>query len=51
MNWKAIELVADYWIIQDSDGYTEYMDSKGDNLMFYTKQEAQSFIDSIKEEV
>ena len=47
MNWQAVELVADYWIIQDKDGYTEYVDEVGDNLMFYTKEEAQARIDLI----
>jgi len=42
--WKAVELVADYWIIQDSNGYDEYMDAHGDNLMFETKDEAEEKI-------
>lgn len=49
MNWRAIELVADYWIIQDIDGYTEYTDSVGDNLMFFTREQAENFINSLKE--
>ena len=42
--WKAVELVEDYWIIQDDNGYDEYMDEHGDNLMFETKDEAQEKI-------
>jgi type II restriction/modification system DNA methylase subunit YeeA len=42
--WKAIELQADYWIIQDDNGYDEYMDAHGDNLMFTTKDEAEEKI-------
>jgi hypothetical protein len=49
-NWKPVELVEDYWIIQDEDGYTEYVDSVGDNLMFTTKEEAQLRIDLINKE-
>lgn len=42
--WRAVELVEDYWIIQDDNGYDEYMDAHGDNLMFYTKDEAEEKI-------
>lgn len=49
MNWQAVELVADYWIIQDVDGYTEYVDEVGDNLMFYSKEEAEERIKQIME--
>ena len=42
--WKAVELAEDYWIIQDSNGYDEYMDAHGDNLMFTTKDEADEKI-------
>lgn len=49
MNWRPIELVENYWIIQDSDGYTEYEDQQGDNLMFYSKDEAQAYINKIEE--
>jgi hypothetical protein len=42
--WKAVELAEDYWIIQDSNGYDEYMDAHGDNLMFTTKDEAEEKI-------
>ena len=42
--WKAVELAEDYWIIQDSNGYDEYMDAHGDNLMFETKDEAEEKI-------
>ena len=45
--WKPVELVADYWIIIDDDGYHEYCDEHGDNLMFTTKQEAQQEVDQI----
>jgi hypothetical protein len=48
-NWKAVELVADYWIIQDANGYDEYVDHTGHNLMFTTKEEAQETINLIKE--
>ena len=41
--WIAIELAEDYWIIQDN-GYDEYMDEHGDNLMFETKDEAEEKI-------
>lgn len=47
--WKAVELVADYWIILDSNGYDEYKDHVGDNLMFTTKAEAEEKIEQIKE--
>ena len=42
--WIAIELAKDYWIIQDDNGYDEYMDAHGDNLMFETKDEAEEKI-------
>jgi hypothetical protein len=42
--WIAIELAEDYWIIQDDNGYDEYMDAHGDNLMFTTKDEAEEKI-------
>jgi hypothetical protein len=45
---KQIEIVADYWIIEDNRTYTEYADSKGDNYMFETKQEALDFIKGLK---
>ena len=44
--WKAVELAKDYWIIQDN-GYDEYMDEHGDNLMFTTKDEAEEKIHMI----
>ena len=44
--WKAVELAEDYWIIQDN-GYDEYMDEHGDNLMFTTKDEAEEKIHMI----
>ncbi len=47
-NWKAVELVSDYWIIQDANGYDEYQDDVGDNLMFTTKAEAEEKINLIK---
>ena len=47
--WKAVELVADYWIILDSNGADEYMDEIGDNLMFTTKADAEEKIKLIKE--
>lgn len=42
--WRAVELIEDYWIIQDSNGYDEYTDEHGDNLMFYTKEQAEEKI-------
>lgn len=45
--WKPVQLLEDYWIILDSDGYTEYEDEMGDNLMFTTKQQALERIKSI----
>jgi hypothetical protein len=48
-NWKTVELVADYWIILDANGYDEYQDDVGDNLMFPTKAEAEEKINLIKE--
>jgi hypothetical protein len=48
-NWKPVELVADYWIIQDENGYDEYKDYTGWNLMFTTKEDAQERINLIKE--
>lgn len=47
MNWEPIELIADYWIIQNPETMDEYQDPKGDYLMFYTKQQAQKRIDQI----
>jgi hypothetical protein len=50
MNWKTIELVENYWIIlADDDGYTEYEDNRGDNLMFNTQQQALDFIKGIND--
>ena len=46
MYWKTVELVKDYWIILDSEGYDEYEDEYGDNLMFTTKKQA---LEKIKE--
>jgi hypothetical protein len=42
--WKAVELIADYWIIQDSETYDEYEDAQWGNLMFTTKDEAEEKI-------
>lgn len=42
--WKAVELVEDYWIIIDDNGYDEYKDAQGDNLMFTSKDEAEEKI-------
>ena len=47
--WKAVELVADYWIILDEDGYHEYRDEVGDHLMFTTEEDAQNKVDEINE--
>ena len=46
MNWKTVELVKNYWIILDKN-YNEYHDYNGDNRMFYTKEEADQFIEWI----
>ncbi len=48
-NWKPVKLHEGYWIIQDDDGYTEYEDHTGYNLMFTTKKDAQAKIQLIKE--
>lgn len=48
-NWKAVELHANYWIIQDENGYDEYVDEVGDNLMFETREETEAKINWIKE--
>ena len=45
--WRPVELIEDYWIIQDDNGYDEYVDEVGDNLMFYTRDQAQEKIDEI----
>jgi hypothetical protein len=44
---KPIEIIEDYWIIQDSDTYIEYADSEGENYMFESEQEALEFIKQI----
>lgn len=46
--WKTVELIADYWIIIDQE-YNEYVDERGDNLMFYRKQDALKFIKQVQE--
>lgn len=48
-NWRAVELQEDYWIIQDANGYDEYVDEVGDNLVFETKDEAEAKIKWIRE--
>jgi hypothetical protein len=35
-----------HWIIVDQY-YDEYVDSEGDNLVFYSKQEAEEYIQGI----
>ena len=50
MNWKPVELIADYWIIVDEDSQDEYQDYTGHNLMFSTEHEAKKRIELIKEE-
>jgi hypothetical protein len=47
--WKPVELQADYWIILDEDGYYEYRDEAGDNLMFTTEDEAQQKVYQINQ--
>jgi hypothetical protein len=37
----------EHWIIVDQY-YAEYVDSEGDNLVFYSKDEAKQFIDTLK---
>jgi hypothetical protein len=37
----------EHWIIVDQY-YDEYVDSEGDNLVFYSKDEAKQFIDTLK---
>ena len=49
MNWRPVELIANYWIIIDKNSQEEYRDYKGHNLMFSTKKEAQEKITLIKE--
>jgi hypothetical protein len=36
----------EHWIIVDQH-YDEYVDSEGDNLVFYSKQEAEEYIKGI----
>jgi hypothetical protein len=45
--WRPVELHEGYWIIQDSNGYDEYVDEVGDNLMFETREETQEKINQI----
>ena len=45
--WRPVELIKDYWIIRDDTSYDEYVDEVGDNLMFYTRDQAQEKIDQI----
>jgi hypothetical protein len=47
--WKAVEIVADYWIILDSNGADEYIDEVGDYLMFPTRAETEEKIKQIEE--
>jgi hypothetical protein len=47
-NWKAVEIVADYWIILDSNGADEYIDEVGDYLMFPTRAETEETIKQMK---
>lgn len=49
MNWKPVELHDEYWIIQDEDGYTEYVDEMGDNLMFTSEADTLEKIKEINE--
>jgi hypothetical protein len=48
---KPIEIIEDYWIIQDNLTYIEYADAKGENYMFESEQEALEFIKQIENEV
>ena len=48
-DWRAVELQENYWIIQDANGYDEYVDEVGDNLMFETKDQAETKIKWIRE--
>jgi hypothetical protein len=47
--WKAVEIVANYWIILDLNGADEYIDEVGDYLMFPTRAETEEKIKQIKE--
>lgn len=47
MAWQPVELIADYWIVLDSDYAEEYKDKHGDNFVFANKREALDFIKGI----
>jgi len=48
MKWQPVELIANYWIILDSDKSEEYRDQENDNLVFETKKETINFIKQLK---
>ena len=48
MTWKTIELIEDYWIIQDPKTLEEFVDSVGDNLVFESEAEALYFIEKLE---
>ena len=50
MNWKAVELKEDHWIIIDEDSQEEYQDGTGHNMMFINKWGAERRIQQIKKE-
>jgi len=50
MTWHPVEIMEDYWIIEDQYG-AEYEDEVGDCRMFYSKQEAKDYIKKIEEAV
>lgn len=48
MSWQAIELIEDYWIIQDQKTMEEFVDSVGENLVFESEAEALYFIEKLE---
>ena len=48
MSWQAIELIEDYWIIQDPKTMEEFVDSVGENLVFESEAEALYFIEKLE---
>lgn len=48
MNWRPIEVIEDYWIIQDPKTLEEFIDSVGDNLVFESEAEALYFIEKME---
>lgn len=51
MTWKPVEIFEyeeEHWIIEDECG-AEYLDEYDDYLIFDTQQDAQFYIDSLKD--